>query len=145
MLAKTPSSRAALAIAIGCLVLFPAFAALTFVHWGAERPPKDVTLVYVGADNCAPCVTWQRNERTTFRGSPEFRRLAYREVKSPTLFDVLADENWPVELRAYRQTISQRAGVPLWLVIADDRIVLQSSGLTQWQAAILPKIKSLLR
>ena len=53
-------------------------------------------------------------------GLPEFHRLAYREVKSPNLFDVLKDNNWPEELRGYRQAIGDGAGVPLWLVIADD-------------------------
>ena len=102
-------------------------------------------LVYVGAENCAPCDIWQRGQGTAFRGSTEFRHMAYREVKSPSLLDVLKDENWPEDLRVYRQAISQGAGVPLWLVIADDQLVMQGFGLTQWQGAVLPKIKSLLR
>ena len=106
---------------------------------------KHVTLVYVGAENCAPCDIWQRNQGTAFRDSSEFHRLTYREVKSPSLLDVMKDDNWPEDLRAYRQTIGQHAGVPLWLVIADDRLVLQGFGATQWQTAVLPKIKSLLR
>jgi hypothetical protein len=65
--------------------------------------------------------------------------LAYREVKSPSLFDVLKDENWPEYLRVYRQAISQGAGVPLWLVIADDQHVMGSFGLTQWSEVVLPK------
>ena len=107
--------------------------------------PKHVTLIYVGAENCAPCDTWQRNQGTAFHDSTEFRRLAYREVKSPSLFDVLNDDNWPEDLRVYRQAISQGAGVPLWLVIADNQLVMQSFGLAQWQEAVLPKIRSLLR
>jgi hypothetical protein len=106
---------------------------------------KHVTLVYVGAENCAPCDIWQRNQGTAFHGSAEFRRLAYREVKSPSLFDVLKDNNWPEDLRVYRQAISPAAGVPLWLVIADDQLVMQSFGLAQWQETVLPKLKSLLR
>jgi hypothetical protein len=70
--------------------------------------------------------------------------LAYREVKSPSLFDVLKDENWPEDLRVYRQA-SQGAGVPLWLVIADDQHVMASFDLTQWPEVVLPKINSLLR
>lgn len=106
---------------------------------------KHVTLVYVGAENCAPCDLWQRNQGTAFHESKEFRRLAYREVKSPSLFDVLKDENWPEDLRVYRKAIGQKAGVPLWLVIADDQLVMKSFGLAQWQEAVLPKIRALLR
>lgn len=143
MLTKSPASRAA--VVAGGSLFIAVFVGLMLANWTSEKSAKNVTLVYVGAENCAPCDIWQRNQGTAFRGSPEFRRLAYREVKSPTLFDVLKDNNWPRDLRVYRQAISQRAGVPLWLVIADDQIVMQSSGLTQWQEAVLPKIKSLLR
>jgi hypothetical protein len=143
MLTKLPASRA---VAIAGVALFiAAFAGLVPVNWSPANPVKNLTLVYVGAENCAPCDIWQRNQGTAFHNSTEFHRLAYREVKSPSLFDVLKDDNWPEDLRVYRQAISQEAGVPLWLVIADDQLVMQSFGLTQWHEAVLPKIKSLLR
>ena len=143
MLTKSPASRAV--VVAGGALFIAAFVALTFANWTSAKPVKNLTLVYVGADNCAPCEIWQRNQGTAFRDSPEFHRLAYREVKSPNLFDVLKDDNWPQELRVYRQAIGEGAGVPLWLVIADDQIVMQSSGLAQWQELVLPKIKLLLR
>jgi hypothetical protein len=143
MLTKSTAIRAVVA-ASGALFI-TAFVALTFANWNSTKPVRNLTVVYVGADNCAPCEIWQRNQGTAFRNSAEFHRLAYREVKSPNLFDVLNDDNWPEELRGYRQGIGDGAGVPLWLVIADDQIVMQSSGLTQWQEMVLPKIKSLLR
>jgi hypothetical protein len=125
-------------------VVFLAFLlTLTLTDWTATTAAGKVTLVYVGADNCAPCDSWQRDYEASFRDSAEFGRLVYREVKSPNLFDVLKDNYWPEDLRVYRQLIDQRAGVPLWLVIADDQLVLQRSGLTQWKNSILPKIKSL--
>jgi hypothetical protein len=142
MLTKSPETR--VVMLTGGALLVAACVALTFANWTPAAPVKNLTLVYVGAENCAPCQIWQRNEGTAFRDSPEFHRLAYREVKSPNLFDVLEDANWPEELRIYRKTIGQGDGVPLWLVIADEKIVIQGSGLTQWQEAVLPKIKSLL-
>lgn len=121
------------------------FIALALANWTPEKSAKNVTLVYVGAEDCAPCGIWQRNQGTAFRDSSEFSRLTYREVKSPTLFDVLKDDNWPAELRVYRQAIGRGTGVPLWLVIADEKIVMQRSGLAQWQETVLPKVMSLLR
>ena len=139
-------SRTIRTVAAACGALFiAAFVALTFGNWTLAKPVNNLTLVYVGADNCAPCEIRQRNQGAAFRDSPEFHRLSYREVKSPNLFDVLKEKNWPEELRGYRQAIGEGAGVPLWLVIADDQIVMQSSGLTQWQEMVLPKLKSLLR
>jgi hypothetical protein len=99
----------------------------------------------VGNPNCAPCEIWQQNQGIALRDSKKFRRLTYREVKSPSLSDVLKDEYWAEDLRIYCQGIKREAGLPLWLVIADGQLVMQSFGLTQWQEAVLPKIKSLLR
>lgn len=132
------------AIAVTSILIATA-SAFSLVKWAPETRVKDVTLLYVGAQDCAPCRAWQKNQAIAFRSSPDFRRLSFREVKSSTLYDVLNDSNWPPELRAYRQAIRKGAGVPLWLVIADETIVMQSSGLAQWQEAVLPKIQSLLR
>jgi hypothetical protein len=102
-------------------------------------------LVYVGAEDCAPCRTWQRGAGATFRSSAEFAHLIYREVKSPTLLDVLNDEHWPEDLRGYRDRLGRGAGVPLWLVIADGEIIELGFGPSQWQTAVLPRLKLLLR
>ena len=141
MLAKLSATQVGVMVVAVVGVVIALFAAT----WTPAKSVKKVTLVYVGAENCAPCEIWQHNQGTAFRNSTKFRRLIYREVKSSSLFDVLKDENWPEDLRIYRHAIRQEAGVPLWLVIADEQLVLQSSGLTQWRAAVLPKIKSLLR
>jgi hypothetical protein len=106
-------------IAAACLALF---VVLTLVNWTTPGEARKITLVYVGAENCGPC-----------------------EVRSPNLFDVLKDNYWPEDLRPYRQAISRNAGIPLWLVIADDELVMQRSGLTQWQESVLPKIRTLTR
>jgi hypothetical protein len=141
MLAKLSATQVAvMAVAIVGVVI-----ALFATTWMPAKSAKKVTLVYVGADNCAPCEIWQHNQGTAFRNSKKFRRLIYREVKSSSLFDVLKDENWPEDLRIYRHAIRQEAGVPLWLVITDGQLVMQSFGLAQWREAVLPKLKSLLR
>lgn len=109
------------------------------------QEPADVTVLYVGADDCPPCRGWQNAEGAAFRASPEFSRLTYREVKSPTLYDVLNDENWPDDLRRYRDRIERGSGVPMWMVIARGDIVGRGFGPTQWRDTIWPKVKSLVR
>jgi len=134
--------RTALAFAAALAVMLFAIRQLGGLE--AERP-KAVTLLYVGAENCGPCVVWQRGDGAAFHHAPEFAHVSYREVKSPTLFDVRKDENWPADLIVYRQAIGERSGVPLWLIVADGKIVMQGSGLTQWRQAVLPRLKALLR
>ena len=115
--------------------------------WFAPRAPnsRDLLLLYVGADDCAPCRTWQGGVGATFRSSLEFTRVSYREVKSPTLLDVLKDDHWPEDLREYRDQLGPASGVPLWLVIADRKIVERGFGASQWHGAVLPTLKFLLR
>jgi hypothetical protein len=124
------------------------FTAAALSLWGSAGliapRPRDVTLLYIGADDCGPCRIWQRAERSSFRSSPEFARVTYREVKSPSVFDILKDEYWPADLRPHRGPIGD-AAVPLWLVVADDVVVQRAFGASQWHGTVLPKLRALLR
>jgi hypothetical protein len=104
-----------------------------------------VTLIYVGADDCAPCRAWYREQWPKFRASREFERLEYRAVESPNLLDVLKDEHWPNDLRAYRKEIEAGAGVPMWLVVSQNDVVLKASGVSKWNEAVFPAIQRLVR
>lgn len=131
--------------AIALVAVTAAAATLVWVRPASVAAKPEVTLLYVGAEDCAPCRAWQRGEGASFRSATEFSGIKYREVKSPSLLDVLRDEHWPDDLRAYRDRIGRNAGVPLWLVIADEEVVNQSFGASQWHSAVLPTLKSLLR
>jgi hypothetical protein len=125
-----------------------ALATIAIAEWSrhvaqANRP--ELMLLYVGADDCAPCRAWRKGDGADFRGSAAFARISYREVRSPHLDDVLNDENWPADIRDYRSRIRRSDGVPLWLVIADGRVVEQQFGATAWRERILPAVKSYLR
>jgi hypothetical protein len=120
-------------------------ASVTAALWPAAAVPKDLLLVYVGADDCRPCRNWQSGEGARFRAAPDFSRIPYREVKAATLRDVLKDEVWPQDLRGYRDQLGAGAGVPMWLIIADGRVVDRSFGESQWRTGTLPKLKTLLR
>jgi hypothetical protein len=114
-------------------------------HPGRDGQRPDVTLLYVGAEDCAPCRGWLKGEGADFLASEEFTRIAYREVRSPHLEDVLSDENWPQDIREYRNSIRRSDGVPLWLVISEHVVVERQSGTTAWRSKILPLIKFYLR
>lgn len=133
-------ARALAAVAIIMLAMVAAGGSFRLVS-----RPADVMLIYVGAQDCAPCRTWRTGDGAVFLASAEFAGIAYREVKSPHLEDVLTDENWPEDIRDFRNSIRQSDGVPLWLVIADRRIVEQHFGTPAWQQRILPALRSYSR
>jgi len=111
---------------------------------GNSTRPKDIMLLYLGAEDCAPCRAWQSSEGASFLASADFPRITYREVKSPHLHDILKDENWPDDIRDYRAVLRRGDGVPLWLVVVDHKVVEQRFGAAEWRASVLPTIKSLL-
>jgi hypothetical protein len=104
-----------------------------------------IMLLYVGADDCAPCRAWRGGDGAAFLASTEFAGITYREIRSPRLKDVLSDTNWPEDIRDYRNRIRQSDGVPLWLIIADHTVVEQQFGTAAWQEHVLPALKSYLR
>ena len=115
--------------------------------WDTLNPARSVpvTVLYVGAADCAPCHAWQRGDGRLFLASAEFTHVIFREVKSPTLRDVLNDSYWPDDLRAYRDQLGRDAGVPLWIVIGDGQVLERGFGASQWRSAILPRIRALVR
>ena len=102
------------------------------------------TVLYIGAEDCAPCRTWSREQWPKFRASTQFEYVEYRAVESPSLLDVLKDEQWPGDLRPYRNEVEAGAGVPMWLLISENDVILKAYGLSQWNDAVLPAIDRLI-
>jgi hypothetical protein len=134
------------ALRIGATVALVGALAVSVVRCATQVPTSraSVTLIYVGAEDCAPCRAWQAGEGKRFLESGEASRVTYREVKSPVLRDILKDEHWPEDLRAYRDRLGAGAGVPLWLVISGDELVERAFGASQWHATVLPRLERLL-
>lgn len=107
----------------------------------AASQTQNVVLIYVGADDCAPCKAWQRDRRNDLAKFPE---IEFREVKSPKLFEILSDAYWPGDLRAYRRQIAKGAGVPLWLVVRNGEVVRQAWGISKWDEAIVPQLHAMV-
>ena len=132
-----------------CLGAVAAVAMIVATHLVAQaRSPAraaSLLLIYVGAEDCAPCRAWQRGDGAAFQNSADFARLAYREVKSPLLRDVLKDANWPEDIRGYRDRLKQSDGVPLWLIVSGEKVVAQDFGAAAWRSKILPKIRVYVR
>ena len=132
----------------GVWVIVAILAAL-FVANAHIESSRDVTLhkimvIYVGADDCAPCRAWRHDRWPQFAASSDFQRLVYREVTSSKLFDLLNDDIWPEDLRRYRNTLDRSAGAPLWFIVVDDKIRLTARGLKEWDERAVPQIRMLV-
>ena len=143
------NSRSRVLIAVLCFCVFAAMAVIAATLPLAQAPAPtraaDVKLVYVGAEDCAPCRVWQNKDGAAFRQSAEFSRITYIEVKARHLHDVLKDDNWPEQIRDLRSRLRKSDGVPLWLVVSNGEVVEQRFGAAAWHAEILPAIRARLR
>ena len=110
-----------------------------------EAQPAELAVIYIGADDCGPCIEWRRADRPQFLASQEFTQLHYREVISSTLFDLSKEEHWPDNLREFRDEFSRLPGAPMWFVVGDEKILLTARGLREWREVALPRLKSLVR
>lgn len=135
------SAKSRLTLAV--LVCLTPFLSGSGLQSAAARP--NVTLIYVGASDCRPCRLWSHDHLPRFAASREFARLTYREVLAPKLFTLMNDDNWPQDLRDYRNKLDRRAAVPLWFLVVEDQVALVAAGLRQWEDRVVPKVRSLLR
>ncbi len=126
---------AGLIVLLGCGLLF------ADTRRAAVRPHGAITVVYVGAEDCAPCRTWRKDERPAFLGSGVFQNITYREVIASRLYDLLAEAQWPADLEFLRQQVRTRPGAPQWFVVQDGRVITWESGLSAWRRAVWPTIR----
>lgn len=110
-----------------------------------QNADNTLTLIYVGAENCAPCDVWKRDHREAFMASPQFAKLKYHEVIAPDLKTVLTDETWPKDLRRYRDSAKRLMGAPSWLVVEDQQVIASIGGLSMWEKNVLPFLKNNIR
>jgi hypothetical protein len=132
-----------------CLAALFAFATIVATLLLAQpRSPArtaKLLLIYVGAEDCAPCRAWHGGDGAAFRNSADFNRLTYREVRSPQLRNVIDDEYWPEDIRGYRDHLKRGDGVPLWLIVLGNKVVEEEFGAAAWRSKILPRISFALR
>lgn len=138
MLSKSSAATVLLGIALPGILFGSALRSDT------PRQDREIMVIYVGAEDCAPCRQWQGGMGVKFRASIEFEHLRYREVKSPKLHELLTDKVWPEDLRGYRQHIDQTMAVPLWLVLLNGEVVAQGFGASQWAETVMPTLRQLL-
>lgn len=98
-------------------------------------------LLYVGAEDCAPCLVWRREHKPGFLRGSDPERVRYREVIAPRIAQALDERTWPVDLRPFRAGAAAQRGLPLWLVVRGDRILATAGGLSSWRTRVLPLLR----
>ena len=110
-----------------------------------QMTDNTLTVIYVGAEDCAPCLTWRRDHRDDFKASRIFPKIDYRELIADSTKNALADSNWPKELRRYRDSSKRLFGAPAWLIVENHQVIASVGGLSNWEKNVWPFLKNNVR
>ncbi len=92
----------------------------------------DLTVVYVGGEDCPPCTRWKTTQKPRWLASPEFHKVTWVEIESPRLREAYQERYWPAELRPVLAQLPRKNGTPRFLIVRDGRIVSNRFGTGQW-------------
>jgi hypothetical protein len=126
-----------------------AFALLAFAASGAhaaaakscDAAPPAATLVYLGAWDCPYCTKWKAEERPKFTGSAEAKRIALRELDTPRL--KAPEFKFPPDLAWLEAKYRTKKGVPRFLIVRGEKVLLEAYGLQGWREKTLPMLSEL--
>lgn len=137
-------SRRLLVQALAAGAAWAALAADTPIAPPPTAPPAEGgewRLVYVGAEDCAPCNAWRRRHWAELVSSARYAHITFLEVRAPRIAELLGDAYWPAPVRRHRTAIPPGAGAPFWLLLNGEDTVLRAWGEPQWRARMLPALR----
>jgi len=104
---------------------------------------RGVTFVYVGADDCPPCLTWRKTELPKFEASPLRRDVDFHAIFAARWSYVADPYYWPAELAWLRADAELKRGAPQFVVARDGKVLLRSFGTASWNSQVQPLLLKL--
>lgn len=90
----------------------------------ASRP--EILFVWMGGDDCPPCVAWRRTELPQLRQSPVWQEVRFSYVVKSIRSTVPAAADLPPEVRPYKDLLDRagagRSGSPQAALIVDGAV-----------------------
>jgi hypothetical protein len=95
--------------------------------WGVgAQPAPDIHLVWMGGDDCPPCVVWKRRELPPFQATPEGRSIRISGVDKSIRSPVPAAADLPPEVRPYKAQLdlasAGRNGSPQMALLVNGKV-----------------------
>ena len=111
----------------------------------AVRPASaanNVVIVYIAADDCAPCRVFASDDWPKFEASPLFRLVRFHKTSAPKTTQAYQLKYWPVEARPYAAAVKVPI-VPSFILVNNGGVTLVGSGIVGWRNQVLPQIRQL--
>lgn len=116
---------------LGSTVLTPAL---------AQAP---LTVIYVGGADCPPCLNWKSKYKAQWMSSPEFRKIRWVEVETPSLKEAYQPRFWAGDLKGIYDQLPRKSGTPRFLVVQGGRVIDNQLGGNTWPR-VLSDVKTLV-
>lgn len=108
----------------------------------AADAAANIMIVYVYADDCAPCQIFQAQDWPQFRASPLVRAVHFVRTTAPKTTQAYQVRYWPSEARPFHSAVKVPI-VPSFILVRQRRVVLVGNGLVGWRNQILPQAHQL--
>ncbi len=103
---------------------------------------NSVMIVYIAADDCAPCRVFAAEDWPKFEASREFRLVRFHKTSAPKTTQAYQLKYWPAEARPYAAAVKVPI-VPSFVLVNNGAVVLVGSGIVGWRNQVLPQIRQL--
>src|SRR5437016_6323089 len=110
---------------------------------GGSASQKSLTVVYLSADDCPACRSWERAKRPVFLNSPEGRKAPLREVSRRAVRQPVAEINWPRDLQWLPNATTIPRPTPSFLLVQGEKILAVVVGSGGFDREIVAKIRQM--
>ena len=99
-------------------------------------------VVYVYADDCAPCQIFQAQDWPQFKASPVSRAVHFVRTTAPKTTQAYQVRYWPSEARPFHSAVKVPI-VPSFILVKNRSVVLVGNGIVGWRNQVLPQVHQL--
>ena len=103
----------------------------------ADRP---VGLIYVRANNCSYCRSWENGAERRWLASDLRRDVSYIRLDFFTFRDITTTNVWG-DFVWIRDELGLKRGTPRWIVFRGDQILEAGYGTNVWRRGIVPAVE----
>lgn len=123
------------------LLLGGAAASLAAVAGKAEAAAA-LMIIYVYADDCAPCQIFAAQDWPQFKASPVSRAVHFVRTTAPKTTQAYQSRYWPSEARPFLSAVKVPI-VPSFILVRQRQVVLVGNGIVGWRNQVLPQVHQL--
>jgi hypothetical protein len=124
---------------------FALFLCILFGCIGYAAAADEITVVYLGTDDCPYCRHWEARAKgelaEELRSSAAGQAVRYVEVKGETLRQPIVERHYPDELKWLARRLGPSRGVPRFILVVNGEVAWSVFGTNNYERTFLPALR----